>query len=141
MPVGIKIGVVFKEIEPPGLLNAMFSTIGHCLESDGWGRRFPCLLNHFYQGPLQAHQVDQAIDELVLAKAEFEQLPPTDIIWDIEQLSELPPWGEHAPKRYTNLAKCFVTDGNEDLFDVIEDQFQRAIEENNDVLITFINAF
>ena len=64
MTVGIKVGSNTDKIGSPAFLHAFFSTISGNLEPNGWGSRFPAIMNKLYQGSISALEVTAAIEEL-----------------------------------------------------------------------------
>lgn len=57
------------------------------------------------------------------------------MIWDIEDLSKQPPWGDKISDRITSLANYFVTSDGRDFIDVFNMTLDAAIEIKKDVLI------
>ena len=49
-------------------------------------------MKHLYDGLLEKQYVGNAIDELHTVKKEFSCISPQKVIWDIEDLSQQPPW-------------------------------------------------
>src|SRR5690554_851207 len=108
MAVGIKVGSITDEIGTSDFFHAFFSTVSYNLEK-GWGSRFPALFEHLYQGSLEAELASAAIQELKLIKEELAAFAPSDVVWDIEDLSKQPPWGANISQEITSLANYFVT--------------------------------
>lgn len=91
MAVGMHAGNSHWEIGGSEFVNSFFSTISYHLETDGWGTRFPALLNELYQGSLQAGDSVSALKELAEVKRELSRFPPSEAVWDIENLAAKPP--------------------------------------------------
>ena len=51
-------------------------------------------MNDLYHGRLKSEYVKDALVELKEIKQELAKFQPSDVIWDIEDLSARPPWGE-----------------------------------------------
>ena len=77
--------------------HSFFSTICYRLENQKWGRLYPCLMNELYQGKLETKRTPEAMEELRDVQNRLNEFAPTDIIWDIENLSMKPPW---APRHH-----------------------------------------
>src|SRR5262249_15167429 len=116
-------------------LHAFFSTVSANLEPKGWGSRFPSLINYLYQGHLPHTQVAAAKAELATVFDELSQLSPAAIVWEIEDRTKQPPWGNNIAPQITSLANYFVTSNGEDLFEVIVSALNEAERERRDVLI------
>ena len=127
MGVGIEVGSIIDEIGTPGFLFSFFSTVSANLEP-AWGERFPKLLIGLYQGELGSADAQALLDELAAIKAEFTTLPPNRVVWDYEDRSKVPPWGDNISPDIKDLSNYFVTAGGRDLFSVLEE----ALEELRD---------
>lgn len=135
MAVGIKVGSITDEIGTSEFLHAFFSTISANLENNGWGSKFPIILNNLYQGSLSSSEVTAAIDELKLIKKELEAFPPTKVVWDIEDRSKQPPWGNKISNEITSLANYFVTSTGRDVIATILEALEDANENDKPVNI------
>lgn len=135
MSIGIRVGNITDEIGSSDFLHAFFSTISvHC-EPKGWGSRFPQLMGPLYQGHLSATQAKDALKELKEAKALLAKLPPYKVVWDIENRTSRPPWGDNISPEITNLSNYFVTSSGRDLFGVLEEALTEATERKTDAYI------
>ncbi|UNU43586.1 hypothetical protein EAO27_13310 [Sphingopyxis sp. YF1] len=114
MAVGIKVGSITDEIGTADFFHAFFSTISATLE-DRWGARFPVLLNQLYQGSLPHSQAATALSELAQISSELAAFPPSAVVWDIDDRTKQPPWGDNISEDITNLANYFVTSTGRDL--------------------------
>lgn len=54
MTIGIKLGQITDEIGSSDFFHSFFSTIAGNLEPEGWGSRFPTMMNTFYAGKLES---------------------------------------------------------------------------------------
>ena len=66
----------------------------------------------------------------------LKHFPPSDIIWDIEDLSKQPPWGTNISSDITDLSNYFVTSDGENLIDVLRRAMAKGLETNNNVRIS-----
>lgn len=128
MTVGIQLGSVSDEIGASDFFHSFFSTISGNLEANGWGSRFPLLVQKLYSGELQQADSTAALAELEQIKKEFVRLAPSRVIWDIENREKTPPWGAKISAEITDLSNYFVTSTGRDLFDVLKE----ALEELRD---------
>jgi 2,3-bisphosphoglycerate-dependent phosphoglycerate mutase len=119
MGVGIEVGDSYREIGAGSFLHCFFSTISACLEPRGWASRFPVLMRQLYQGELPAGDVRTGRSELETVRRELAAHAPSAVVWDFEDRSKRPPWGDNIAPRVTNLANYFVTSDGKDLFDVL----------------------
>jgi hypothetical protein len=107
-------------------LHAFFSTVSANLEPDGWGTRFPTVMGPLYEGRVDGEQAARALAELDQIKAELAEHPPSDVVWDVEDRSKQPPWGDNISPEITSLADYFVTDDGRDLFEVFDEALSYA---------------
>ena len=128
MGISIEVGNVSDEIGSASFFHAFCSTISAHLEPDGWGSRFPLLLRHLYQGELSAEHAARALDELRRARAELSQLPPSHVVWDVEDRSARPPWGDEISSEITSLGNYFVSSTGRDLFDLLHEALRSSSE-------------
>jgi hypothetical protein len=135
MSVGIRVGSIVDEIGTPSFMHAFFSTISARCEPDGWGSRFPHLMNQLYQGHLLASHTEAALAELAVAKSELETFPPSQVVWDIENPDVQPPWGSDIADTITSLGNYFVSCGGRDLFELLEEALADAVKKRKDVII------
>lgn len=129
MTVGLKLGSITDEVGTGDFLHSFFSTISGNLETDGWGTRFPVMLNGLYQGELQQKDAASALAELATVEKELARLPPGKVIWDIEDRSKAPPWGVKISSDITDLSNYFVTSTGRELIPMIRE----CLEELRDV--------
>ena len=85
MTVGFQIGSSQEDIGASNLMHAFFSTIASHLEPQGWGSRYPELMNELYRGKLDQKHAAKALDDIAEIRAHFRSLTPTDVVWDIER--------------------------------------------------------
>lgn len=119
MTVGFRVGSVVDEIGTHAFLHAFFSTISHQLEPNGWGTRFPELMNDLYQGKLDSGKARKVLADISTIEQELKSRSPDEIVWDIDNLSAQPPWGNRISPDITDLSNYFVTSTGRDMFDVL----------------------
>jgi hypothetical protein len=135
MSVGIQVGNTYREIGAASFLHCFFSTVSGNLEPAGWGSRFPALMNHLYRGTLSIDWASQARSELLAIQRELAALPPSAVVWDIEDRSRRPPWGDDIAETITSLANYFVTSDGRDLFEVLVATLAEAIQSGQDAVV------
>lgn len=121
MTVGLKIANITSEIGSSGFFHAFFSTIAANLEPKGWGSRFPAVMTDLYQGALPPERNQQCLEEVRAIQRELRQLPVSRVVWDYEDRSKLPPWGDKISGDITDLSNYFVTSTGRDLIETILD--------------------
>jgi hypothetical protein len=135
MAVGITVGSITDEIGTSSFLHAFFSTISAYCEPNGWGTRFPHLMGELYQGHLAHQHALSALNELAQAKAALAKLPPSKVVWDIEDRKAQPPWGNNISPEITSLGNYFVSSTGRDLFALLEEALDASAQENSDATI------
>ena len=135
MTVGIRVGSIADEIGAPSFLHAFFSTVSAYCDTSEWGSRFPNLFK-LYEGHLPSRLAPLAVVELRAAREEaLSKLPPSQVVWDIEDRSAMPPWGTDIAPTITSLGNYFVSSTGRDLFELLEEALQAAASESADAFI------
>ena len=111
-------------------LHAFFSTVCGRLENDKWGSRFPYLMNELYQGVLSVKHLAAGTEELSQIKQELAQFAPDQVIWDIDDRSLTPPWGDNINDDITDLSNYFVTSEGKDFLTVFAAALDKAQQRN-----------
>lgn len=111
-------------------LHSFFSTVCGRLESGKWGSRYPYLMNELYQGVLPAEHLAAGADELAQIKQELAQFSPDQVIWDIDDRSLTPPWGDNISEDITDLSNYFVTSEGKDFLTVFAAALDKAQQRN-----------
>lgn len=133
--VGFKVKFYWYQIGSGDFLHAFFSTVAYRLEHTKWGSRFPAIMKELYQGHLAKERVDAAIGELAVINAELRDFAPDRVVWDIEDLSKQPPWGNNISEDITDLSNYFVTSDGEDLLTIFLHALEKAKTVDEDVNI------
>lgn len=128
MPVFFVVEPTLWEVGTPDLLTAFFSSITTNLEPEGWGTRFPALMNELYGGQLQGERATQARAELRTVREELSGHPPTSLVWDYHDPDASPPWGDSISSDITGLGNYFYTPDGRDLIDVMDSALADAEE-------------
>ena len=135
MGVGIKVGSIIDEIGSSNFVHAFFSTVSAHCEQGGWGTRFPHLMNELYQGCLPAQSAIAALGELREARAVLALHSPSDVVWDIEDETARPPWGDNIAPTITSLANYFVSSSGRDVFDLLEEAIDASARGKGDATL------
>jgi hypothetical protein len=114
-------------------LHSFFSTIASRLERDGWGSRFPALMNELYAGRLPLERVPEARAELETILSELRQLPPDARVFAYEEPDRATPWP--VPPGASSLADSFLTASGENMLDLLAGVLDGAEEAHGDVEI------
>lgn len=128
---GFTVGFYWLQIGTGDFLHSFFSTVALRLENGLWGSKYPVIMNELYQGELPANKTDLAIDELIQIKEGLRGLSSEQVVWDIEDLSKQPPWGNKISPDITDLSSYFVTSDGEDFIGVLERALKTAAEEGD----------
>jgi len=136
MAVGLQTGPIFYTIGSSSFLHSFFSTISYHLEDKEWGDTYPIMMNKLYQGKLLNSEIPKAKAELKEIQSRLKNFSPDKVIWNIEDLSQQPPWGNDISEDITDLSNYFVTSDGRDLFDVIKLAFDDAMEIGKDIEIS-----
>lgn len=113
------------------------------LSADGWKTRngaaaFPHLMNELYQGVLPVKHLAAGTEELSQIKQELAQFAPDQVIWDIDDRSLTPPWGDNISDDITDLSNYFVTSEGEDFLSVFTAALDKAQQRNASLKIQTI---
>lgn len=111
-------------------LHAFFSTVCGRLENGKWGSRYQYLMNELYQGMLSAEHLEAGAEELAQIKQALARFAPNQVIWNIEDFSLTPPWGDNISEDITDLSNYFVTSEGEDFLAVSSAALDKARELN-----------
>jgi 2,3-bisphosphoglycerate-dependent phosphoglycerate mutase len=128
LTIAFKQGSVLTIIGPGGLLHSLFSTIAVKLEAGEWGSRFPWIMNGLYGGSLDERGAKAAFAEMQTIRRELAELPPSEVVWDIEKPGQAPPWGTAVGAHVQNMATYYVTQTGRNLVDEIIDNLESQLE-------------
>lgn len=140
MAVALKVDSVATELGTGSFVHAFFSTASARLENGVWGGRFPVLMNELYQGSLAKGHAQAALDELATIRRELAAFPPSDVVWDVEDRTARPPWGDNIAPTITSLANYFVTSTGRDMFQAIEEMLVFLRDEGTTCVLTKLPA-
>ena len=133
--VSFRVGCIMYEIGTASFLHSFFSTVAYRLENNRRGSKFPVIMNELYQGKLSCKNVPVAKAELTQIKKDLTMFSPNKVIWDIEDLSKQPPWGNNISNEISSLGNYFITCDGRDFIEVFNMALDAAIEIKKDVII------
>lgn len=99
------------------------------------GSVYPKLMEELYQGCLKNQDLNEGLEELRKVKKELKNFSPSYVIWDAEDLSLTPPWGNNISSDITDLSNYFVTSDGRDLISVLNEALEDAKEMHCDIEI------
>ena len=95
-------------------------------------------MNELYQGVLPVKHLAAGTEELSQIKQELAQFAPNQVIWDIDDRSLTPPWGDNISDDITDLSNYFVTIEGEDFLSVFAAVLDKAQQRNASLKIQTI---
>jgi hypothetical protein len=119
-------------------LHSFFSTIAYNLEDNNWGSKYPVIMNQLYQGEIDCEELDIALVDLEDIYQSLKKFSVEKVVWDIEDLTKRPPWGNNISKDITDLSNYFVTSEGEDLITIFRHALEKAKEMNTQIKIETI---
>jgi 2,3-bisphosphoglycerate-dependent phosphoglycerate mutase len=137
--VAIKTGAVVTEIGAGAILHGLFSTISANLEPDGWGSRFPVVMNQLYRGTLAPSDCAAALRELRTIETALSDVPARNVVWDFDNPMSAPSPHYLAGADARNAADYFITvNGLNLLRSGLIESVESAVEFGDEVrIITF----
>jgi 2,3-bisphosphoglycerate-dependent phosphoglycerate mutase len=136
MGLSITVGRTELQIGAASFFKAFFSTVYVRLEGESWGSRFPAVMHDLYSGTVEPGRAPAAAVELRRLRGELLSFPVSDVVWDFENRSARPPWGERISPAITSLANYFVTSDGKDLIDVLLLALQSSAEKQKPLRIS-----
>ena len=135
MSVGFVVGDEYYSVGSGDFLHSFFSTIAYNLENGDWGIKYPYIMNELYRGELEVESVKECLTELEIIRNELKKYLPDKVVWDFDDLSKRPPWGDNISADITDLSNYFVTNDGEDFIEILKESLEKAIELNEKLLI------
>lgn len=127
MGVSLRVGPIAYQVGTAEFLGAFFDTVTGRLEDRERGRGFPRLGDLYQRGELHAGHLDEARIELSVIRERLSLLPPSAVIWDLDDPAAAPPWGDDIAGSITDLSNYFVTSDGRQLLDVIQTALDTGI--------------
>lgn len=136
--VVLEIDFLWHPIGDGEFFHSFFSTICARLEDGHWGKRYPYIMKKMYNGRISWRNVKHARKELEEIRAKLRMLPPSYVVWDINDLSKMPPWGNNISNTITDMSNYFVTSDGRDLISVIFAAFDDAERERHKIEVVSV---
>ncbi|WFR59087.1 immunity 70 family protein [Anaerocolumna sp. AGMB13025] len=138
MTVGLSVSFFWYQVGSGDFFHSFFSTIAYNLEDNNWGSRYPVIMNQLYQGEINCEELDIALIELEDIYQSLKKFSVDKVVWDIEDLTKRPPWGNNISNDITDLSNYFVTSEGEDLITTFKHALEKAKEMNTRIKIETI---
>lgn len=135
MAAGILVDCFFYELGHSDFVHSFFSTISYHLEKEGWGSKYPLLMIELYNDKLKWEDASVVKANLIEIEQELSKQCPEHVVWDIDDLSKRPPWGDNISSKVTNLANYFATTDGKTFLEVIRSAIEVAEEDKCDLKI------
>ncbi len=133
--VALQVGRSVREVGAASLLNAFFSTVVARVEGGVRGAQVPALTRDLYAGTLSAAGAVAARAELLVVRRALADHPPADVVWDLDDPTARPPWGDAISPDITSLDDYFVTSDGRDLLDVLTAALDDGVAQDRPVEI------
>ncbi|EOQ26089.1 Imm70 family immunity protein [Bacillus cereus group sp. RP37] len=134
MAVGFSVDIFFYEAGHPDFLHSFFSTISYHTEPEGWGTKYPLLMKDLYFDKLKWQDVPEALKNVEEIRETLSKIPPSEVLWDIEDLTKRPPWGDKIPSKITNLANYHSIQGK-DFLTLLKNALKESEDCKSDVKV------
>lgn len=135
MAEGLLVDCFYYELGHSDFVHSFFSTISYHLEKEGWGTKYPLLMNGLYNDQLDWNDVPVVKANLIEIEQELSNYSPEQVIWDIDDLLQVPPWGDKISPKVTSLANYFATSAGKTFFEVLRTAIEVAEEDKCDLKI------
>lgn len=117
----------------PSFLFAFYSTIVcNVPEYD----KYKACMNFLHDGRIDSGLCSECIEELKAIRNILNGIPPQRVVWDMNDMGKMPPWGHNISKHITSLGNYFVTTDGKDLFDELTALLEYAKAKKVDVVIS-----
>lgn len=124
--VSVRVGPIPYPVGSAAFFGAFFDTLTVRIEGGVRGSRLPVLAALYERGTLDSDSAVVARDELAAAHAELGAHAPSAVVWDIDDPTARPPWGDDIAATITTLAEYFVTSDGRPLMTVLDTAFQAS---------------
>ena len=135
MSVGFVVKYYWYQVGSSDFLYSFFSTVAYNLEEKKWGSKYPYIMLELYAGCLKKNHIKFAISELDALTKRLKDFDCSHVVWNFENLSLLPPWGNNISPDISDLSNYFVTSDGEDFLTIFRHALEKGLETDCDVLI------
>ncbi|WIY63089.1 Imm70 family immunity protein [Bacillus arachidis] len=133
--VGFKVDIFFYQAGHPDFVHSFFSTISYHCEPDGWGTKYPLLMKDLYFENLKWENASKALKNVEEIRETLSKIPPSEVIWDIEDITKRPPYGDKIPANITNLAEYHTTERGTEFLTLLTNSLKDSEKTKMDVII------
>jgi len=121
------------------ITKSLFYSIAHHLERRDWGSKYPVIMKELYYDGIEIEHLEQGLKEIKEIKEKLKEYAPEQIVWDYEDLTVTPPWGNNISQDIINLSNYFRTEDGVESIDNIIYTLEMAIRVNHGVVLEFEN--
>ncbi|MGE7895431.1 Imm70 family immunity protein [Bacillus cereus] len=82
----------------------------------------------YKDGRLTLQNILKAMEEAKEAREKLKLFSPSEVVWDIEDLSKQLPWRDKSSTNITDLSNYFYTSGGKDMFEMLFKACDEALE-------------
>ncbi|ASZ68200.1 Imm70 family immunity protein [Bacillus cereus] len=82
----------------------------------------------YKDGRLTLQDILKAMEEAKEAREKLKLFSPSEVVWDIEDLSKQLPWRDKSSTNITDLSNYFYTSGGKDMFEMLFKACDEALE-------------
>jgi hypothetical protein len=118
--LSLRVGPLSYIVGRADFLGSFFDTITVRLEGGSRGSRFPLLASLYADGELTPDTAASARDELRRIVDSLAAFTPADVVWDADDSTLRPPWGDHIAGSILTLADYHVTADGRVLHEVLD---------------------
>ena len=115
-----RVGPIAYPVGTGEFLGSFFDTIAVLLEGGSRGSRFPALASLYENGELAPQLAGAARAQLAEAAVALAAFAPAEVVWDIDDPSLKPPWGDTIAPTIRTLAEYHVTSDGRQLIAVLD---------------------
>ncbi len=138
MAVGFQFWYYWYKVGMGDFLYSFFSTICYNLENGQWGSIYPYVMKELYSEKLKWQNIKFARDELKEIQGRLKEILPDKVVWNFEDLSACPPWGDNISNEITDLSNYFITSDGRNLISLLFEVFDEAERREEDIEIVSV---
>lgn len=124
--VSMKVGNTTIGLGDINVVEAFYNTTSYRLEPEGWGTRFPVLMDELFEGRVSASSAIRALKELDVVERELSELPRKKVIWDVHDRRPMEDTFLRVNHDATNLRDYFVRSDGTPMVDAIRQALETA---------------
>jgi hypothetical protein len=135
----LTVGGNSRKLAPELVIQAMFTTIGCRLESQGRGTRFPAVMDDLYSGYLPPRRAPDALRELQEIEDALRRIPASDVVWSLADLRRGDDANEAVNHRAANAFEYFVDIDGRPLISRLRDGVQECLNSTQALRLAYPN--